>query len=477
MADGGAGYSGTFVKDDHTYLGLINMSKEGESSFCGLDFDGIAFENFTLTTDTLVVTLNSGNEFSDATITTKIFNSFDIPTITPYNKSDYCPNEIINQEIGESVEGAVNYDWSPLADTTAKIIVTDVGNYPRIVSIGKDYCYNLCDTSKLERTELPKLSLNTNLDCKNQIKKYLVTSAIEDGQANFQYLWSTTETAPFISVDPGTYSLTITDKCGDSDNATIVVEEIISTLAVNVEKKYIDCKHQLIARVFGGVNELEDFIYEWSPNGESVAILDNQELGDYAVTVTDQCGDTATSNINVTEEIIDLNVTIEGSLEEYCEDGSTLLTAEISNGTFPYVYVWNTGATSESINGDELIEYSVQVTDKCGDTGSEVFSELANIEGLQWPSLFFPIRGELTNEENRTFGPKNSCEYLVPESYELHIYNRWGQEVFTSNAIEDEWDGKLKSGDNAPVDTYIFQAKYDYGDGNINAQGDITIIR
>jgi gliding motility-associated-like protein len=130
-----------------------------------------------------------------------------------------------------------------------------------------------------------------------------------------------------------------------------------------------------------------------------------------------------------------------------------------------------------SIDASELIEYSVSVVDNCGDTGNATFTDLANLKGLQWPSLFFPIRGELTNEENRTFGPKNDCPTLVPVSYELHIYNRWGQEVFSSNAIENEWDGKLSSGDNAPVDTYIYQATYDYGEGKINAQGDVTIIR
>ena len=61
--------------------------------------------------------------------------------------------------------------------------------------------------------------------------------------------------------------------------------------------------------------------------------------------------------------------------------------------------------------------------------------------------------------------------------FEISIYNRWGEIMFYSKDIEDQWDGKFK-GNIVPtgVYSYVFKA---YGkDGQVvNKQGTITILK
>jgi gliding motility-associated-like protein len=73
-------------------------------------------------------------------------------------------------------------------------------------------------------------------------------------------------------------------------------------------------------------------------------------------------------------------------------------------------------------------------------------------EMLFWvPDVFTPNGDEM----NDTFGPKGyRLEYL--QHYEMQIYSQWGEIIFVSNEVDLFWDGKLRSGILAPIDTYIW---------------------
>ncbi len=398
MPNGGVIYSSSFVKDDRSYTGLMHMTQEGELSFCGEEIN-VSFDDISITSDTLVVNYEEGEEFQDVEITYKSFGSHSVTTLTPESLI-FCPNEPIDTIIGEDVPGAIRYEWST-GDTTAMIQILDEGTFIRNVWIDEDYCYNLCDTSMVSRSMVPQVTLQTLLDCSEGNKEYILVPSIMDGRPDFEYLWSTNETTQFISAEVGTtYSVTVTDECNDSDDASVEVNEIITS---------------------------------------GTALID--------------------------------------SIDNYCIDGSYTLDADLINSEFvPISYSWNTGESQEMIIVNGSGTYSVTITNECGDMFSEDLV-IDPLESLRWPSVFFPITRELENEENRTFGPYNPCENLVPDSYELKIWNRWGQEVFTTDDVSMRWDGKLSGGENAPIGVYVYVATYDYGDGEIKAQGDVTIVR
>ncbi len=66
----------------------------------------------------------------------------------------------------------------------------------------------------------------------------------------------------------------------------------------------------------------------------------------------------------------------------------------------------------------------------------------------------------------------------IPESFELLIFNRWGQLVFETNEIDASWDGTFKN-EQAQIDTYIYKVIYKlYNDPYIYRQkGHVNLIR
>jgi gliding motility-associated-like protein len=72
---------------------------------------------------------------------------------------------------------------------------------------------------------------------------------------------------------------------------------------------------------------------------------------------------------------------------------------------------------------------------------------------LYHPTAFVPGSGIA---ENRTFSVKGIPEYI--SSYELRIFNRWGELMFHSEDMTQGWDGTFK-GVLMPEGTYVFKTK------------------
>ena len=65
-------------------------------------------------------------------------------------------------------------------------------------------------------------------------------------------------------------------------------------------------------------------------------------------------------------------------------------------------------------------------------------------------------------------------------NYELRIYSRWGQEVFSTTDPDARWNGKF-IGEDLPVDVYTYQLHYSKTDF-VNEtsgflRGNITLLR
>ncbi|MDX5320672.1 MAG: gliding motility-associated C-terminal domain-containing protein, partial [Bacteroidota bacterium] len=87
------------------------------------------------------------------------------------------------------------------------------------------------------------------------------------------------------------------------------------------------------------------------------------------------------------------------------------------------------------------------------------------------PNVFTP---KSTDGLNDDFDIEIEGEIL----YELKIYNRFGQEVFTANADDENWNGLLKNGDLAPAGVYyvVFDYQFYYRDV-VRYTGTLTLIR
>ncbi len=86
------------------------------------------------------------------------------------------------------------------------------------------------------------------------------------------------------------------------------------------------------------------------------------------------------------------------------------------------------------------------------------------------PNVFTPLR----NNENSTFSPLLHSKKQI-SSYIFSIYNKYGEQVFTTNDPSMEWDGSIYAREKAHVFTYYLDVKYEGGLNYIKT-GNVTML-
>ncbi|MES2689873.1 MAG: PKD domain-containing protein [Bacteroidota bacterium] len=117
-------------------------------------------------------------------------------------------------------------------------------------------------------------------------------------------------------------------------------------------------------------------------------------------------------------------------------------------------------------------DYCYKVT--AHENGSEVTSE-SNIACIDTkPRLYAPNVFTINNDG---LNDKFELGGVFLDTYNIKIFNRWGQQVFESNDIHTSWDGTV-DGKPAPSDVYVYIAE---GTGRknqrISIKGNVTILR
>ena len=211
--------------------------------------------------------------------------------------------------------------------------------------------------------------------------------------------------------------------------------------------------------------------YQWN-TGATTPSISIQQVGSYAVTVTNQYGCTASDEVAVLipEE---LTVSIEMS-GDFCKDGVVLLSA-ITNA--PNV-VWSTGETTTDIAVIQSGTYVVKAYDApCEDTASYEIPYCP--PDLIFPNIITP-NGDGTND---VFIIKN-LDPGIPNL--LSIYDRWGKKIYEKanyktfirkgdTVVQNENDGF--SGEKNSDGVYYFTFRYDIPGQPTDYHGSLTIIR
>lgn len=212
----------------------------------------------------------------------------------------------------------------------------------------------------LDQPDLIQANIESSANCSSPIT---LTAIGTGGSQPYKYHWTTGARTQEITVDEGTYCVTITDK--NSCGAVKCITIDITPLTLSAVAKAVTCPGgndgKVTANPVGGA---EPYTYAWS-NGASSAMIQDLAPGTYNVTVTDANGCSATASATVTDKppiLISLS-----SVRPTCADdtnGSILAT--VSGGNPPYTYLWSTGATTQGISGVGAGTYTVTVTDNKG---------------------------------------------------------------------------------------------------------------
>lgn len=148
-------------------------------------------------------------------------------------------------------------------------------------------------------------------------------------------------------------------------------------------------------------------------------------------------------------------------------DLSSLLTEDNTS------YSWNTGDTGCCITASTTGNYILYATNHCGSSADSVYLEFVKCNYCLFvPNAFSPN----ADGKNDVFNIIPAC---IISKYQLQIFNRWGQLVFTSLNLNNSWDGTYKG---KPADAgayfYVIQATpTDLTKGNVELKGDVTLIR
>ena len=103
-------------------------------------------------------------------------------------------------------------------------------------------------------------------------------------------------------------------------------------------------------------------------------------------------------------------------------------------------YLWQDGSTESAYRVTQPGVYWVTAENDCLTTSDTVSVNFADCNcSIYFPNAFTPNSDFL----NDTFQPSSACRL---STYQLRIYNRWGELVFATESVDDFWDGYYQGG-------------------------------
>lgn len=242
-----------------------------------------------------------------------------------------------------------------------------------------------------------------------------------------------------------------------------------STIVMYLQKPVLNIRDTSICK---GITYIADtknpaYKYLWSTSETAQRIrIDNS--GKYWVTAINKgCNYTDTFRVNITP----------GIQVSFLNDVTFCLSEEqkpLSVKTPPSTKIlWNTGATTGSINATKQGVYWVKTENKtCGVRydSVKVILKACDCEMII-PNSFTP------NDDNRndTFFPVLQCEY---SHFSFTIYDKWGNQIYTSNSTNAKWDGRFK-GNLCDEDIYVYkiESTEKVTEKKVNRSGRVSLIR
>lgn len=388
------------------------------------------------------------------------------PTITPsfpFKNASICDGDPVPVLPATSTNG-IKGTWSP-----AVVSNTTSGTYVFTPDAGQcaiPFIYTL----QVNPIIKPIFSFATSL-CEGEAAPVLPATS-DNG------ITGTWTPATVSNTKTGTYTFKSTsDPCAPPVTVTITVNPLITpkftfgtlqSVCINIPAPVLNNK------------STNNITGTWSP-----AVVDNQVTGTYTFTPdAGQCAVPTTFKYEVNPKPSVINVrgdttVVDGDVVapynfpvdipvtgiNWTNTNSYIGLPSTGSGTVPSFTAYNMNDTAVTA----IITATPYVNGCLGVTQSYRIKVLARNKDIFVPNVFSP-NNDTHNDQLYVYG-----NYI--SSFELHIYNQWGQRMVVLTDKKQGWDGKFK-GTPQPVGVYAYVLKAVMTDGRIvNKKGSITIVR
>ena len=275
---------------------------------------------------------------------------------------------------------------------------------------------------------------------------------VTGGTQPYSYQWSNGAVSQDIhNLAAGEYTVSVIDNNNCLETETYLVSQppllvIDADVQDNLCFGFADA--YIHANVYGGV---APYSYSWNI-GASVPDIDNLSPGNYVLTVTDNNGCVGVAGFNImaaTELVVQMDTLFEIFITE-----SVILDPNASGGTGNYTYLWSppdflscTSCEVTTATPYYNIEYVVLVIDANGCT------DIATVDIIVKEELFIPNSFTPNRDGNNDYF---SAVSKLVQTYEMLIFDRWGELIYETSKIDDGWDGTYMDNE-CPIGVYAYK--------------------
>lgn len=204
----------------------------------------------------------------------------------------------------------------------------------------------------------------------------------------------------------------------------------------------------------------------------------------YRINYRDVCGNNSDPGLDVCPMVLtgtlnsDNSINLNWTAYEGWLNGVNHYEVDKYNATGTLVQTFNTGTATSLLDDvtdltNQIYRYVVRAIANDAGLGTAISNE---IEIIKEPKLYYPTaftpdgQGPAENEVFKVFG-----QYLA--SFELRIFNRWGELLFVTTDMDQGWDGRFR-GREQPEGTYAFVARItDLAGRTFNRSGSVVLLR
>jgi len=176
------------------------------------------------------------------------------------------------------------------------------------------------------------------------------------------------------------------------------------------------------------------------------------------------------------EEAVEMDVVFDEPITD-CNTDIVALIPEVVDPVGEVRFMWSDGSDSETFTAIEDGDITVTVEDDCTSythTYAVDIQEVIEEQPIYFPNIFSPNN----DGANECFVPSLNPQTQII-SYELMVFDRWGNKLFETTDFTECWDGNFKDQNvRTGVFVYVMNLEYTYCTEveRLEIAGDVTIV-